>query len=404
MLTTELQDTMLGEMQRYVNLGPVAPDWDDLVGDANRWSMDYTTQISQGIADNSNRIVSDIVRDARESGQSQAELARRLTWRFGRAHAEMVAITETTRADAEAATVLQNRLGEMGVRTQRRWLTGEDEKVCAICAPFDHATAEIGQPFTATNGRQAMNPPLHPRCRCQVVVEEVPTEEVPTGAPPEAVAPKGPVGKVSDALTVPAGKLKPDVQGTLDAIDKVHGADKLPTIPIKSSSSKKNNGSYNYKQDPATGEWVPGKIMVNRKAPHPRITTAHEIGHYLDHVKAVNFTSPEYKAWQAAIQDSSAIKHMDGLYHKDTVPMFDKGKLIQWRPDKKYIHYTQRPQEQFARSYSQWIATKSGDTTMLSELDDIRRSKVYQTQWSDDDFEPISKAMDDLFAAEGLLR
>ena len=192
MLTTELQDTMLGEMQRYVNLGPVAPDWDDLVGDANRWSMDYTTQISRGIADNSQRIVGDIVRDARESGQSQAELAKRLTWRFGRAHAEMVAITETTRADAEAATALQNRLGEMDVRTQRRWLTGEDAKVCPLCVPFDHATADIGQPFTATNGQQAMNPPLHPRCRCQVVVEEMPAEEVPTGVPPETVAPKGP--------------------------------------------------------------------------------------------------------------------------------------------------------------------------------------------------------------------
>ena len=187
MLTTELQDTMLGEMERYVDLSPVAPDWDDLVGDANRWSMDHTTRISQGIADNSQRIVGDIVRDARESGQSQAELAKRLSWRFGRAHAEMVAITETTRADAEAATALQNRLGEMGVRTRRRWLTGEDERVCPICRPFDHATAEMGQPFTATNGQQAMNPPLHPRGRCQVVIEEIPPEEVPTGAPPEAL-------------------------------------------------------------------------------------------------------------------------------------------------------------------------------------------------------------------------
>lgn len=200
-LTTELQDTMLGEMQRYVNLGPVAPDWDDLVGDANRWSMDYTTQISRGIADNSQRIVGDIVRDARESGQSQAELAKRLTWRFGRAHAEMVAITETTRADAEAATALQNRLGEMDVRTQRRWLTGEDAKVCPLCVPFDHATADIGQPFTATNGQQAMNPPLHPRCRCQVVIEEIPPEEVPTGPVPTERKPFVPAKTTDEVAT-----------------------------------------------------------------------------------------------------------------------------------------------------------------------------------------------------------
>ena len=58
-----------------------------------------------------------------------------------------------------------------------------------------------------------------------------------------------------------------------------------------------------------------------------------------------------------------------------------------------------------ARSYAQYIATRSQDPAMLKELDASRdpgKTPYYAAQWADDDFEPIAEAYDALFAALGV--
>jgi hypothetical protein len=171
-LTMSLQGTLLGELQRYVDLHQPAPAWDLLVHDGNQWSMETITRISKEISDNSRGIVDETVRDAVESGLSTDELMERLAWRFGPVHAEMVAITELTRANAQAAIILKERLVEMGVGAIRRWLTEEDEKVCEICGPLDHATDEEDGSFHG-GGITMDTAPAHPKCRCDVAVEKI---------------------------------------------------------------------------------------------------------------------------------------------------------------------------------------------------------------------------------------
>ena len=61
-----------------------------------------------------------------------------------------------------------------------------------------------------------------------------------------------------------------------------------------------------------------------------------------------------------------------------------------------------KPHELWARAYSQYIATRSGDKYMKMELDRLREDKLYNGgQWSDKDFEPIAKAIDDMFTDLG---
>lgn len=72
---------------------------------------------------------------------------------FGRARAEVIAMTETTRLFDEGNRLAANSAGI----TQQEFMTGQDELVCPICAPYD------GQRFPTNEGPR---PPLHPRCRC----------------------------------------------------------------------------------------------------------------------------------------------------------------------------------------------------------------------------------------------
>ena len=79
---------------------------------------------------------------------------------FSSQRAEMIAVTEVTRAFAEG-----NRAAwqESGVITRMRWETAADELVCPTCAPLQGQLAEVTATFDG-----GLFPPAHPRCRCWI--------------------------------------------------------------------------------------------------------------------------------------------------------------------------------------------------------------------------------------------
>ena len=167
-LSNHLQDGALGWLREWIEQNPIGLEWDELVADAAAWSAESITALANQIADNSRRVVERVLTDAAVTGYTPEDIIGRLAFRFGPVHAEMVAITEITRALSWAASELQARLAKQGVKTVRRWLTAEDEKVCPICAPLDHTTKESG---AWDEAGLPDGPPAHPRCRCQAVVE-----------------------------------------------------------------------------------------------------------------------------------------------------------------------------------------------------------------------------------------
>ena len=79
---------------------------------------------------------------------------------FSSQRAEMIAVTEVTRAFAEG-----NRAAwrASGVITRMRWETAADELVCPTCAPLQNQLADLTAQFDG-----GLFPPAHPRCRCWI--------------------------------------------------------------------------------------------------------------------------------------------------------------------------------------------------------------------------------------------
>jgi hypothetical protein len=88
------------------------------------------------------------------------DLAGALETTFGPMRAQMIAVTETTRAYTQANVVTQSMLREMGVNTVRVWQTSQDDKTCKdICVPLDGLEESEW-------GDYADGPPAHVNCRC----------------------------------------------------------------------------------------------------------------------------------------------------------------------------------------------------------------------------------------------
>lgn len=81
---------------------------------------------------------------------------------FSRERAELIAITEITRARTQGEMAAAAILEELDILLDARWFTMEDEMVCSICGPL-HKTPEKFWREILPNGT-----PAHPRCRCRL--------------------------------------------------------------------------------------------------------------------------------------------------------------------------------------------------------------------------------------------
>jgi hypothetical protein len=136
---------------------------------------------------------------------------------------------------------------------------------------------------------------------------------------------------------------------------------------------------------------------VRPSGPWPQLTTAHEVGHLLDYTvlgEAGTFASEvhaDFAEWRRAVRASEAITSIRAT--QGTVKGLHKAE------------YYLRGHEMWARSYAQYIATKSGDAEMLRQLDIIRGvgDIGHLIQWSDADFAPIAAAIENILKKKGWL-
>jgi len=90
-----------------------------------------------------------------QSGAPLSNLTKQLTPLFGRARANVIAATETTRMYADGNTIGYSAAGV----TMVEWRTSRDERVCQICLPLHGDKFAIG----------TERPPAHVSCRCSIV-------------------------------------------------------------------------------------------------------------------------------------------------------------------------------------------------------------------------------------------
>jgi len=220
-----------------------------------------------------------------------------------------------------------------------------------------------------------------------------------------AVSPfhRGITAPVSKALGLQGTKKQKGISATvLGVIDAIHGDGDLPEIPLGWSKSTKWNGAMKFSVNKLSGEMTATSISVSTISPHPHMTVAHEIGHFLDQqgIGSRRFASVDpkfsllFKAFNDAIAGSDSFQVIQKL---TTLNLSQK--------TKEHLAYIQQPEELFARAYAQWVATKSKNKTFAKELDDsLPKSGTIPHQWSHDDFRPIAASLDSMFRELGWLK
>lgn len=386
---------------------------------AAQWAQSFVGELIQGITNTTRQRVQSAVSDFFTNADTMRDLRRELEPLFGPKRADLIASTEATRAAAEGS---KEAYQESGVVDVQEWVTANDEIVrqCPVCAPMHGQVAPLGESFTHPDNGNTYFPPAHPRCRCWIipVIDDEPSTLVQgaiaagdnTNEESRTYSPSG--VPVSRALSGPSrGKNKLAVDQTLDSIDQVHGDGNLPEIPVK-FVGKMNSFGY-YKYGGRSGK--PINITIRSTGDHRHLTLAHEAGHFIDHqgtsTQWVTATSEAFKPWRDAIKNSKAYKSLDDMladpdkYIKPyTDPRFPDFEFTR-KPDRRYLRYQLGGDELWARSYSQYIATKSRQPDMIAELAGLRENEMYKDiQWDDDDFAPIAEAIDQAFVSLGWLK
>lgn len=224
------------------------------------------------------------------------------------------------------------------------------------------------------------------------------------GKEPAGITPAG--SKFSEAFTSITGKQSKKVIEAISAIDKVHGVGSMPKIPIDGNAGR-NYGQY---KSYTNGSPI-GISVASHNSDHPMMTTAHEIGHYLDHKgfegKTWASNSEELSGILSASKKSETINGiLSGSF--DKIPVTIKGMdgdvetFMSLTPRMK--QYYLKDKEVFARAYSQYITIRSKNPNMMSELRKQQNGQHSYVVWQDDEFKPIAAEFDKLFKSKGWLK
>ena len=135
---------------------------------ALQWANTYSYELITRLDATTQKLVSEAISQfIATPGMTIGDIEQMLERSFGEVRAEMIAITETTRAYSQSTRVLQDLLRQSGVDMVRVWKTANDgldmdgnEKVCDICRPLEGKT-EDEWPDDLKDG-----PPAHVKCRC----------------------------------------------------------------------------------------------------------------------------------------------------------------------------------------------------------------------------------------------
>ena len=138
----------------------IEADWDVINENAVNWSKDYTFDLVRGINETTLTATQRAISDYFEQGMTIGDLEEQLSPMFGPVRAEMIAVTEVTRAASQGEQAVAKEVAKAGIDMTPIWQTNNDELVCELCGPKHDKTITDG-----------MFPPEHPRCRCWVNYE-----------------------------------------------------------------------------------------------------------------------------------------------------------------------------------------------------------------------------------------
>lgn len=133
--------------------------WDVINERARAWAQQYAVDLATGVVDTTRRGIGDVLAQFFAGNATMADLEAKVAQLFGPVRAQMIAITEVTRAASEGEQEFSRELEAMGLQVTHIWETNDDPAVCTICEPRDGKQRGDGwEDF----------PPAHVGCRCWI--------------------------------------------------------------------------------------------------------------------------------------------------------------------------------------------------------------------------------------------
>jgi len=136
-------------------------DWALVNRSAVEWAETYSYELASGITETSRLFLQEALSEWIQSGAPLDDLETKLAPMFGPVRAEMIAVTEVTRAFAQGNIAAWRA---SGVVDGIRWRTAEDDIVCDICSGLAEQTDTLDGDFDGQGP-----PPAHVNCRCWLV-------------------------------------------------------------------------------------------------------------------------------------------------------------------------------------------------------------------------------------------
>ena len=109
------------------------------------------------------------------SGDAVRKAAGRYAARLHRARALNIARTETIRASVDGQLALWQQAkadGLLGDTTVKRWTVTPDDRLCPRCRKYNGLEVPLDAVFQVFGDAAVMGPPLHPQCRCALVLSK----------------------------------------------------------------------------------------------------------------------------------------------------------------------------------------------------------------------------------------
>lgn len=158
-LMPELEAAFLDSARAFIVGQPaIGVSWDLVNLEASRWARSYTFDLVRGIANTTRDALQEKVGAYFEIPTPIGVLKDSIGEIFDPVRADMIAITEVTRAATMGEVAVVNLLeSESGIEMEAVFHTVNDERVCTRCGPLNGKVVESDD-----------YAPLHPRCRCVV--------------------------------------------------------------------------------------------------------------------------------------------------------------------------------------------------------------------------------------------
>jgi hypothetical protein len=185
------------------------------------------------------------------------------------------------------------------------------------------------------------------------------------------------------------------IKVALAAIDEVHRDGALPHVPVRGTDAEAF-GYLEIKSGPRG--FTVDHLGIRSSGPWPELTVVHEIGHLLDleaigakGVFATTSRDPVIEGVLKTVRNSHAIRVLEQKRSK-------AGNSRQ----RAYLAYLLKDQEVWARAYAQFVAERSSNLLLKTQLLSATAAEEGR-QWTQEDFAPIDAEIETMFNKLGWL-